>query len=358
MTEAPIPLGVFVGGFRWSGSGAVSDWLAGHRGVCRPADSEASFGEVRALNYGLRYLAQTAAQDVRWGETLGRWALCPQPSLWPAVLGAPLTRERGSLAPLHAAADALFTAAARFRIIPGLSFYKPLLDAQLGGDFREDREYLQAVSDLSSSFRSFMRRRASGSAPAKPWEDDEARGAASRFVALMYRRLSRDGAVPIFDNAFSGLNPELFHLIDGALFQRRIIILVRRDPRDQFADLVKCSGSTFSWSAGSFISQYRRTQKKTADFASSIAEDRNTLFRLVNFESFVLDSGGVRTALAADLCAFWAGREPPGEWLPGPFDPAQSARNIGFWRTAGLGAAMRRIEKELPEFLTTEAESR
>ena len=355
--SSSYPLGLFVGGFRWSGSGAVSDWLAGHQGLCQLKGCQASFGEIRAINYGLRYLAQTAAGTVPWGERLGRWALCPDPKLWNQVLGTPFTARRGALAPLYYLADLAFTSAARFRIIPGLRVYKPLLDTQLGGDFTQDAEYLAAVSAYAASLHGFLDRQARvGSGRAAPWQDSEVRKAASAVIGLFYRRLSRDGRVPIFDNAFSGLNPELFGLVSDEVFLKKVLLLVRRDPRDQFVDLVRYSGSTFSWTVDGFIKQYRRAQEKTAKFIADTADmygEASTFIRVLGFEEFVCDTGGARTRLQADLQAFWAadGSEPSGAWLPGAFRPEQSVRNIGLWRSSAMLRAIEKISRELPEFL-------
>jgi hypothetical protein len=348
----------------------VSDWLAGHQGLCQLKGCEASFGEIRAINYGLRYLAQTAAGVVPWGERLGRWALCPDPRLWSQVLGKPLTARRGTLAPLYFLADLAFTSAARFRIIPGLPVYKALLDTQLGGDFTQDGEYLDAAAAYAASLHGYLDRMAlegsgrtgsgqagsgvAGPDGAPPWRDLEVRKAAAAVIGLFYRRLTWDGKVPIFDNAFSGLNPELFGLLAPDVFRRRVLLLVRRDPRDQFADLVRYSGSTFSWTVGSFIRQYRRAQEKTAKFLAETADAKDTgscLVRLIEFEDFVLDSKGARTALQAELQAFWAVDGPAEAWLPGSFRPEQSARNIGLWRSSGMRKAIVKISRELPEFL-------
>jgi hypothetical protein len=359
-TEVAYPLGLFVGGFRWSGSGAVSDWLAGHQGLCQLEGCEASFGEIRAINYGLRYLAQTAAGTVPWGERLGRWALCPEPRLWKKVLGTPLTARRGPASALYSLADRAFTSAARFRIIPGLPIYKPLLDTQLGRDFTQDAEYLNLVSAYAASLHGYLDSKGSqGPEAFPPWQNPAVRKAASAVLGLFYRRLTREGRVPIFDNAFSGLNPELLELARGGVFKRKLLLLVRRDPRDQFVDLVRFSGSTFSWSVGGFIRQYRKAQEKTARFLAGLAETKDKdkdgpeLVRVVGFEEFVLDRNGARTALQTELCDFWSkdGCGPAGNWLPGSFRPEQSARNIGLWRASALKGAIQRICRELPEFL-------
>lgn len=366
-----------MGGYRWSGSGAVSDWLAGRRGLFLIEGSEASFGEIRALNYGLRYLVQTAGRQVLWGETLGRWAICPDPTLWDSVLGPPLTRERGASAPLYILADKAFTAAARFRIIPGLSSYKGLLDSQLGMDFRTDTEYLEAAGTLADALRCYVRERRKAEYSVQErnrqpaWHDPRVQTAASRYVGLLYKRLRcvrKDNAhtekanpseeyVPILDNAFSGLNPELFFLLKPELFERKVFLLVRRDPRDQFTDLVRLSGSTFSFSVGSFIRQYRRAQEKTKVFLRRIQQEPRTFVRLLNFEDFVYNTGGTRSSLRQELDEFLSPLEtniPPNsreKWVEGPFKPDQSADNIGIYRNSVLSRAVKRIEKELPEFL-------
>lgn len=352
--QKTCPLGLFVGGFRWSGSGAVSDWLAGHEGFYQIEGCQASFGEIRAINYGLRYLTQTAAGQIRWGERLGRWALCPDPGLWGAVLGKPLTSRRGALAPLYYLADLAFTSAARFRIIPGLPVYKGLLDTQLGRDFWQDEEYLAAVSSFVAALHMYIDE--TGFAAAEgffPWDHRAVRQAAGGILELFFHRLSRNGRVPIFDNAFSGLNPELFGLLSDGPFRQRVLLLVRRDPRDQFVDLVRCSGSTFSWTVGAFIRQYRKAQEKTLGFMEKLGGDDTVMVRLIGFEEFVLDREDARTRLRQDLLSFWrSGHTVPDATLgPGSFRPEESARNIGLWRQSPMKTAIDRISRELPEFL-------
>jgi len=366
-------LAVFTAGYRWSGSGAVSDWLGGHEDICRVEGSEAAFGEIRAVNYGLRFLVQTAAGRTRYGELLGRWAICPDPAYWPRILGKPLSRNRGRLGILYLLADRLYFSAARFFVIPGVKKYKSMLDAQLGGDFRQDEEYLALVKDLASSLRLFMKNRRIAGAPALPEEDEAVRLAASRFLALFVRRLGTRGKVLLFDNAISGLNPELFHLLHPSLFPGQIIILVRRDPRDQFTDLVKYSGSTFPWTVGHFIRQYRNVQEKTRRFleALDLSEGETgcrRFVRQVSFEAFVLDKRGTRTGLKDDLQEFW---EPLGlkkidRWQEaspddilsdgknGLFNPEASGKNIGIWRTSGMVRQMQRIARELPNYIDPE----
>ena len=201
-----------------------------------------------------------------------------------------------------------------------------------------------------------------------PEDDNAVRHSASMLLSLFYQRLSRNGKVLIFDNAISGINPEHFKLLDSSLFPGQIIIFVRRDPRDQFAELVKYSGSTFSFSVGKFIRQYRHTQEKTSKYieeASGQDQGCARFIRQVSFEDFVLNTDNVRTRLKDDLQEFWKpfGIKEIKEWSKGSsdlevadgmnalFNPEKSKVNIGIWRSAGLSRQMQRITKELSEFI-------
>ena len=366
-------LGIFIAGYRWSGSGAVSDWLAGHTSLCRVKGSEAAFGEIRALNYGLRYLLQTASGGIKYGEKFGRWALCPDPKLWKTVLGSPLTLERGSLSWLYILLDQLYFTGARFHVIPPVTRYKQLLDTQLGMDFRTDEEYLLIVRKLNDVLRDFMNKKIGGININSPEDDNEVRLQVSRLLLLFFQRLGQNGKTLIFDNAISGLHPEHFKLLDSSIFSGQVIIFVRRDPRDQFAELVKFSGSTFSWSVNKFIRQYRDTQGKTRQFIESVSNtppseknQKSSIFiRQVSFEKFVLNTDNARTVLKDELQEFW---EPFGikaikNWskgssdievadgMNGLFNADKSKVNIGIWRSAGLPRQMQRITNELSEFI-------
>lgn len=351
-------LGIFVGGFRWSGSGAVSDWLGGHENINLIKNSAASFGEIRALNYGVRYLTQTAMKIIPWGETLGRWAICPSPDLWKKTLGPTLTSRRNSLAPIYSLADFLFTSIARFHIIPGVHAYKTLLDAQIGGDFRKNSAYLQAVSDFSMALHAYMRENDKTEFPQKPWENPHVARCASKIISLFFNSLSENGTIPLFDNTFSGINPDLFKLIVPELFSKKIFILVRRDPRDQFADLVKYSGATYFWNINSFIHGYRRSQKTISEFLRTYGNETQTLIRLINFEDFILDTAHTRSKFQQELLTFWNSDEAMRnkKWTSGSFQPEESAKNIGLWHRAGLPNSIKKITKELPEFLVKEAD--
>jgi hypothetical protein len=337
------PLGVFVGGFRWSGSGAVCDWLGGHEGLAEPEGSDSAYGEIRAVNYGIRYLVLTAAGAIRWGETLGRYAICPDPVLQKKILGPSLAVSK-----INRTLDLLFTVAARFFITPPLKGYRPLLNAQLGRDFAEDRDYLNAVSHFCSSLRSNIIDK-----KIDPWRDSKVIESASSVIAVLHKRMCSEGIVPIYNNAFSGLNPELFNLVSDNLFSKKIYILVRRDPRDQFADLVQFSGSTFSWTVGKFINQYKKVQERTARFLEMQNDNSNHMIRLVNFEHFVRNDKETRDKLRDELENFWSEKHlaPKGQWCSGKFKPEESMENIGLYKRAGLTKAIDRIERELSEYL-------
>lgn len=341
-------LGLFIGGYRWSGSGAVCDWLSGHEGLAEPEGSDSSYGEIRAVNYGIKYLVQTAAGMIRWGERLGRWAICPDPKLQNKILGSYLNSQRGPLSPVYLILDYLFTTAAKHFIIPSLSAYKPLLDSQLGRDFSSDKEYLQAIEQFAKSLK---KNTFNSSTP--PWEVKEVIHSASAVIAVLNERISREGIIPIYNNAFSGLHPEHFNLLEPELFRRKIFILVRRDPRDQFADLVHFSGSTFSWSVDKFIKQYADVQNRTTKYLQTRGESTEEFITLLNFENFVRNDKDLRSNLKTELETFWEDKSysPKGEWLAGNFKPEESIKNIGLYRNSGLKKPIERIEKELSKYL-------
>ena len=91
-----------------------------------------------------------------------------------------------------------------------------MLDAQLGRDFREDEEYLDLVKGLTDALRLYMQNKNDEKYAFGPEHDEDVRLAASGILSLFYRRFYQDGRILIFDNAISGLNPELFHLLHPA----------------------------------------------------------------------------------------------------------------------------------------------
>jgi hypothetical protein len=133
--------GIFISGFRWSGSSALSDWLESFPSLRKPLESDAPYGEIRALNYGLNYLLKTAEGLRPFGESLGRYALIPERKLWSEVFGKSLSSERGmSSLPMRLSDQALMSVA-RFRLNPPLSSYGPLLNTQLGKEFQKDEHH-------------------------------------------------------------------------------------------------------------------------------------------------------------------------------------------------------------------------
>ncbi|MDF1615234.1 hypothetical protein [Desulfurivibrio dismutans] len=336
---------LFVSGFRWSGSGAVVDWLRSHRGAVLPGD-----GEIFAINYGVMGLLQLA-EGKRWhGERLARLAMCPERRLWGDVFGPWLAGKGRAGRTLARWADLVFMAAALVLTADRVRWYDADLSRQLRRNYRGDAEYLRRLGDYAACLREV-----------KGGGDDLAAEprvqlAASRLIALFYDRWrAEDGRLPIFDNALSGREPEYLALLHREIFPRQLILLVRRDPRDQFADLVRYSRSTWSWNVRRFIRDYRRRHRQAQAVMGRCA-GANRRFRLFSFEDFVMDRGGLRSELTAEVESFLAVAGMAGDWGPGPFVVAESACNIGIWKKSGMRQAMALITKELPEFLVAEAD--
>lgn len=347
-------LGIFVAGFRWSGSGAVSDWMAGRAALRQAPNSEASFGEIRAINYGLRNSLLAAEAPRLFGERLGRHALCPDSSLKRQVLGDPLSASRGVLVGTALnLADFVFTSGARFRIIPGMRMYEHLLNHQLGKNFREDEEYLAVVRRFQETLRASI---SGARARIKLSEHPDIVAAATDLVALFYDRLSGEDHIPIFDNAFSGLYPRLFDIISPERFPKQIIVLVKRDPRDQFAELVKYSGGTFPFMVGSFIKTYAQRIDRVKDFIKNAEGSPHRNVHLIDFESFVLDTNGVRSRLDNELNAALAEFGLDSRPAEQKFFPERSAKNIGVWKKSFWARELARVARELPEYLRPEAD--
>ncbi len=344
-------LGIFVAGYRWSGSSAVKDWLLRYAGIDIPPGSDISDGEIKALNYGLQNLLLIAEGKSLLGEHLARCALCPDKSLWPEVLGPPLLHESGLAARSASLCDrALMLGAARF-LRPGLEHYPALLREHLGKDHTMDKEYLEAVSRLVKA----LRQESPPVTPAGPGRVQLSK-AVSKFAALFYdRQLQLTGTVPVFDNAIAGANCRYFSLLHEGIFPKQAIFLVRRDPRDQFAEQVRFSARTCSWMIRRFVRQYLDNHSCTMRFIKAQKDNPGKIVRLIPFESFVLDPG-FRADLSSDLekmmasCYFSTARQ------ENCFDSEQSRRNIGVWKKSGLKRQVEFISRELRPFLRPEAD--
>lgn len=346
-------IGLFVAGFHWSGSGAVADWLEGHDAIISTPASEAAFGEIRAVNYGMRNLLLAAERPRLYGERLGRLAICPDSAIWPNLLGTLLQLQRPFPAPLLGITDLLYTAVARHHLTPRISQYLPMLNSQLGQDFREDADYLSIVNNLAEVLREGVCR-----CPSR-WDvvrSSEVSEAVSELVALFADRLQSNGTIHLFNNTISARYARQYHLINTKWFPRQVILFVSRDPRDQFAELVRFSGSTFSFSVRRFIAGYHRYHREVQDIVNEYAADPRRIVRLISFESFVHDSDDSRKRLHDELQRVWNEVGLKGSWQSGTFDPKASIGNIGIWKKSKMKRQMRMITTQLSEHLSQHTE--
>ena len=178
------------------------------------------------------------------------------------------------------------------------------------------------------------------------------------LLTLFSRRIARDGRALIFDNAFSGLYPELFHIIDPDAFPVRIILFVRRDPRDQFAELLEFSRGTFPFMANQFIRRYRAQQDRTQQFIEEYSRDKRAIVRLIDFESFVFDDNSCRTTLKKEIETLLSANGISGTWSPKKFIPEDSQQNTGVWSRSRYSREIGCIAQSLPDFLHPRATAR
>ncbi len=343
---------MFVAGYRWSGSSAVCEWLEDFGCFRKPRGCETSFGEIRAFNYGLMLSLAVGEGRTFLGDRLARKALHPESRGRRALLGPSLNWQKGPASPMFAALDALYMVAVSPFLNPKASTYGRMLDIQLGCDHRGDAGYRGRVSAFVDALRNRMRT----PDPRVPFDSDPAvRSAVSALMALFYDRLRDDASVPIFDNAISGLYPERFDLVGPAEFQRQVILLVHRDPRDQFAELVKYSPKNHPWMVKGFIRTYRALMARTEAWLSNSGRVPGRMAANLSFEAFVCDTDGCRSGLRESIGQ--VARESFGtipRFEP-KYDADASRKNIGVWRKSGLDREMRLIERELPEYLRAES---
>ena len=346
-------VGLFISGFRWSGSSAVSDWLESFSAIRKPPDSIIANDEIRALNYGLTFFLKAAEKSLLYGEKLARYSMWPEKKMWKTVFGKPLALERGALSlPLYFL-DTLFMAAAKKRLNPGIDAYEKLLCSNLNvRDYRLDTEYLERLRELTEAVRYAVKVSSPSWSSLK--EDRKLKSAVSGFLVLFYDRLGSSESIPLFDNAFSGLTPRFFDLVGINHFRHQLIIFVVRDPRDQFAEQVRYSTKTFPFMARKFASDYRLLLQGAKEYAVSCVDVPGRTVKIISFEDFVLDRDNTRSDLKMLV----------GKYLDQAFikysfdnvryDPEKSRQNIGLWKTSAMKKELALVEKMLPEYIRAE----
>ena len=346
----PRRLGLFVSGFRWSGSSAVSDWLNRYHQLERPEGTDEAYGEIRALNYGAQKLLLVAEQKVIFGERLARWALYPSPRRWAEIFGPSFYRSRGLKGHVHKLADAFLLSLVKRRLHPVLDAYRPMLEAQLGADALEHDLYIQRVSEFSNALRDYLDARTG-------CVDRDARvaDALSNLFVLFYDHANSRGLIPLFDNAVAGANAKYYHLLTTEAFDKQIIYLVYRDPRDQFAELVRHSVSTLSIMVASFIRDYRSNVAGAQALADEFRFDERRFVRMLSFEEFVCNEG-LRSDLAGEIEVIMDKFHVSTAQSNGDFSADRSRRNIGIWKHAKLDRQMNSIASELGQYLRPEAD--
>ena len=351
-------LGIFLSGFRWSGSSAVSDWLEIFSILKKPENTETANDEIRALNYGLTFLLKSLEKPLFTRETLARLTMYPDRAGWNEVFGKPLSAERGFISPVLRLLDCIFMALASGRLNPPPDSYGYLLKQSLYRDFRSDTEYREALASLAMALRDSLKNPSPGRDSRDSLESfGSLKKSVSSLLALFYDRMMKEkGNILVFDNAVSGLNPRYYHLVDRESFDTQLIIFVMRDPRDQFAEQVKYSTRTFPFMVPGFVSDYLKLAARTEKYVSELSALPGRTVRLINFEDFVCDTGGTRTGLKQliskmlDSTGF--------EWCfnPDAYSADESKKNTGVWKQSSMKREIKYIEKKLAPFLREQAD--
>ena len=139
----------------------------------------------------------------------------------------------------------------------------------------------------------------------------------------LFRRPSDDLSFTLLNQAGSGWNPDQ----STNFFPKRRVVVVSRDPRDQFAELKKYKGSI---DVNQFVRWFRNLQKRTVTGIPEII--------YLRFEDFVFR----HDTSCNSLLAFLGLSE-----KPTPYDPFASQTNVGRYRTELTVQEIEVIESKL-----------
>lgn len=139
----------------------------------------------------------------------------------------------------------------------------------------------------------------------------------------LFRRPSDDLSFTLLNQAGSGWNPDQ----STNFFPQRRVIVVSRDPRDQFAELKKHKGST---DVNQFVNWFRNLQERTVTGFPEII--------YLRFEDFVFHYD----TSCHSLLTFLGLSE-----KPTPYDPIASQKNVGLYRMELTVQEIQVIESEL-----------
>jgi len=137
------------------------------------------------------------------------------------------------------------------------------------------------------------------------------------------------GRVVLLNQAGSGFNP----VQSTKYFKKRKVVLVLRDPRDQYAELKLYKGSS---DVDKFVEWYLQMQERVKDVD-------NTLVFKVRFEDFVGNHAESAKAMCEQFCI--------NATLPSIYNPEDSQKNVGIYRGVLDSRERVAIEKSLTTYL-------
>lgn len=334
-TEHADRIGVFVCGSGFSGSSAVTDWLC---------DSSAFYyipgQEIKAVGRGAIGLLNFRGAKKRRGLYQAKRALYPDPSSWSDVhLNSGWLRTSWrSPADIE---DMIYTAVSDIartclnRVVK-LNTKEPAetkLSAALGKPFLEDHEFRIKVNDFAIACER------------NPHMNDEI--VMDKFSSIIshFHDAWRENGIPVFDNIIFRSNIRYIKHIGSPQFKRKLVFFVYRDPRDQYAEIVK----------GNYLPLLRlrkfcESYKRVLTVASQEENKQNdtTMWIAIPFEDFLLNDKNLRIRIEKHISDFLK-YEIPLEPAKGPlFHPIIS--NVGKWKTILARRQARTLENELGQF--------
>lgn len=289
---------IAIGGFGWSGSGAVADYLKGSSAVrLATGDTELNLFEGQCAG------VLNALELIREAPHLDRddWRRSVVGLMLWAVLAVAFPRAK--------AADVQ-------------RWHNKSLLRAAGGNPRR----------LVEPIRSLLA--ACACEPRDP--DDIGRAIATMFFRTIRRQGDEQGTM-VLNNSIHGKSMELLRIFDNAMG-----IAVLRDPRDQYVARVM-ENSRITIKCDRFIANLKDDLLK---YRRALQHEKvSKSVREIRFETFVLDAEA-RAQLARDC-----GLDPNEIERCGTFNPEKSARNIGIHKAFRNQSDIRKIEAAFPDLL-------
>jgi hypothetical protein len=333
---------VLLCGFGWSGSSAVADWLYDSGDFSQPGIEQ----EILPISFGLCRGLRAAERNTYLDAVLSAYALLPDSKLMKHQIKKSFANSNPhvSIMLFFSRIKYYLYKAARRKLLQRMD---SSLSNLLRGEFRTDEHYLR---DVSLFFDTLQKIRGANSG--RDISKDSREQLEYIFSNIIHHFLDRHAdseKITVLDNAISGYFLDYVKYIDFSRFDNVYVIIVTRDPRDQFVDRVANSLTTFAHSHKGFVGEYLKYQNLINSFMEDCAEEKNVKIFDTNFECFIRNQSGLREKIWNNFLAdgVVGGAYRSEKRL---FDADKSMRNIGLWKRSGLSRQISYISRELSAF--------